>query len=261
MLAGDARADDRDGRGKPPLDRPRARTAIEAARGRLAAVPSPPSALGRVDSGNQSYVDVRVPLDRRAHVVWGADDDPRAVVYLPGHCGNDLAFTDWATAARPHGTLVALLGDIACPGQGRFRWGPDLATIDHRIVAALAAVGAARGRRLDSDVVTLVGYSEGALRAEGLAHRFPGRYRVVALAGLPRPPRRDKLEHVRAAAVVAGEWDRARTMREATGALAAAGLPARFFELPGARHGEYGPDGTRVLGEALQWLAERRDAR
>ena len=35
--------------------------------------------------------------------------------------------------------------------------------------------------------------------------------------------------------------------------IAAAGVPATFMLLPGAKHGEYGPEGERVLEEALTW--------
>jgi hypothetical protein len=43
-------------------------------------------------------------------------------------------------------------------------------------------------------------------------------------------------------------------MREGADALLRAGIPARFFLLPKARHGQYGPEGDRVLGEAFAWL-------
>lgn len=45
-------------------------------------------------------------------------------------------------------------------------------------------------------------------------------------------------------------------MRAGTEVLAAAGKPVRFFLLPAAKHGEFGPEGNRVVGEMLSWLLD-----
>ena len=57
--------------------------------------------------------------------------------------------------------------------------------------------------------------------------------------------------------LMAGALDRRRHLQGAAEAISAAGIPATFLVLPGARHGEYGPEGERVLGEALRWAFER----
>ena len=40
-------------------------------------------------------------------------------------------------------------------------------------------------------------------------------------------------------------------MREGARSLEGAGLDARFFVLPNATHGTYGPEGVRVMDEAI----------
>jgi hypothetical protein len=43
-------------------------------------------------------------------------------------------------------------------------------------------------------------------------------------------------------------------MRAGAEVLAAAGRPARFFLLPAAKHGEFGPEGNRIVDDLLGWL-------
>ena len=38
------------------------------------------------------------------------------------------------------------------------------------------------------------------------------------------------------------------------GAIRKTRRPVRYLELPKARHGEYGPEGPRVMAEGLAWL-------
>ena len=150
--------------------------------------------------------------------------------------------------------MVVLLGDERCDGTSRYRWGTDLRRIDGRITAALGAVSAAAGVTLDGSTVTLIGYSEGATRAEGLIHDKPDRYPRAILAGSPKQPQVDRLRGVGAVVVVAGELDRRHYLEEGADILFRAGLPATFRVLPGAGHGEYGAEGERVMSEALAWL-------
>jgi predicted esterase len=196
---------------------------------------------------------VVVPGDRPVQVAHGAPGDRRAIVYLHGVCGRVEAFRAWERAAVRHGTVVALLGDAPCDGTGRFSWGPDVARIDARVTAALRAVGEVRGAPLDASDVTVIGYSQGSLRAAALARRFPGRYRRVVIAASPTTPTPDGLQRVRAA-LVGGGLDRRQHLFDAARAFRAAGLDASYFELPGAHHGEYGPDAERAMGDVLTWL-------
>jgi predicted esterase len=197
--------------------------------------------------------NVRVPGDRSVEVAFGAIGDRRVIVYLHGVCGRIEAFRAWERAAVEHGTVVALRGDEPCEGTGRFRWGPDVAHIDARVRAAVRAVAVARGEPLDDAAVTVIGYSQGSLRAAALARRFPDRYRRVVLAAAPTTPSPAGLSGARTA-LVAGGLDRRQHLFEASRAFRAAGIAASYFELPGARHGEYGPDGERAMGEVLAWL-------
>jgi hypothetical protein len=57
-----------------------------------------------------------------------------------------------------------------------------------------------------------------------------------------------------AIAIVAGALDLKAHLQDAATKAAKAGVHARYFELPGARHGDYGPEGARVMGEALAWV-------
>ena len=200
---------------------------------------------------------IAVPGDRAVFVAHGAPGDRRALVYLHGRCGDVHAFRGWAPAAARHGTLIALVGDTPCKGGWRSTWSHDIAGLDRRIRAAIAAVGAARGAPLAGESVTLIGYSLGATRAESLAKRSPGRYPRAILIGGPTTPEAASFGGAGAVVVMAGARDRRRHLEDAAAALAAAGIPATFLVLPAAKHGEYGPEGERVLGEALRWVHER----
>jgi pimeloyl-ACP methyl ester carboxylesterase len=155
------------------------------------------------------------------------------------------------------GTVIALLGDRGCPG-GRFKWGKDIESIEHRVDRALEAVSRARGGKLDAEHPVLFGYSQGAARAEQLAARYSAKYRLVVLGGPPREPKLPHLGGASAVAVLGGERETTGHMRAGAQVLAAAGRPARFFLLPAAKHGEFGPEGDRVVGELLDWLLETR---
>ena len=43
-------------------------------------------------------------------------------------------------------------------------------------------------------------------------------------------------------------------MRQGEAALTEAGLNVRFWELPEATHGTYGPDGARLMREAVAFV-------
>lgn len=204
-------------------------------------------------------IALRVPGDRTVQVLHGAPGDPgrRVLVYLHGRCGDVHAFSSWASAAVAHGTLVALLGDVPCKGSTRFRWGDDVGQIHRRVLAALGAVGAARGEPLNTASLTVIGYSEGALKAEALVRRYPLIYRRALLVAGPRAPASDSLEARGAAVIIAGARDRRDHLREAARAMERSGQLVTYMELPGAHHGEYGPEGARVMGEALRWVSDK----
>ncbi len=198
-------------------------------------------------------VTVTVSGDKEVLLVHGAPGDRRALIYLHGKCGDVRAFGSWASAASQHGTLVALLGDEPCKGSPRTTFSRDLALLDRRITSALRAASEARGEPLDDRSVTLLGYSGGASRAASLAIRYPDRYPRLVLIAAPSAPPAASLRSARAIVFIAGGRDRQEHLRKAADAMAQAGSPATFMLLPGAAHGEYGPDASRVMGEALAW--------
>lgn len=196
---------------------------------------------------------VPVPNDKPALVIHAAAENRRAIVYLPGLCGNVRAVEAWRDAAARSGTLIGLLGDKPC-GNGRYHWGKKLDVIEARIERALQAAKAARGGALDIEHPILFGYSQGADRAERLAQLYPRKYLRVILGGSPHEPALNRLGDAEAIAVFGGELETFGHMQAGAEVLAAAGKPARFFLFPRAKHGDFGPDGNRVMGELFTWL-------
>jgi pimeloyl-ACP methyl ester carboxylesterase len=120
------------------------------------------------------------------------------------------------------------------------------------LVVAFHHLPAAVEIRLD------VGYSLGATLAENLVQRWPERYDRVALIGSPRDPRPDRLKTARAVATLSCSRDVPQRMRGAVTVLGAAGVSARYFEMPGCTHGNLA-DGDRVFDDVLTWLAAGGD--
>lgn len=220
------------------------------------AAPAPPSLPEGVVPGQETRL--RVPGDRHVIVVHAPAGNRQAIVYLHGVCGDIYAPRGWAEAASRFGTLVTMLGDEPCKGRkDRFRWYRNVERIDRRIRRALDAVAEARGGQLDRDHVTLVGYSQGADRAERIAARFHRRYPRVLLGSPSAAPDPSHFATGQAVAVVAGAREDNDRRVEGVEALRQAGFRARFMPLPEAYHGQYGPQGERVMSEALGWLFDR----
>ena len=216
---------------------------------------APPPAKGFAGLDQGGAEAVAVPGDSPAFVRPGKEGSREVLLYLHGRCGNPFAGArSFPEAAAARGTMVIVLGDDRCPNSSRRRWSGDMKHNQARIDAALAAVAASLGRDLDRQSLTAIGYSEGALKAEQLARLFPERYPRVLLIGSPRPPSPHNLGKTRAIATLVGERDAQQDMRAGTKALEKAGRNVRFWLLPGARHGQYGPEGERVMGEALDWV-------
>lgn len=198
--------------------------------------------------------EVAVAGDRVAQVAHGATGNRRAIVYLHGVCGDIHKFRAWTEVGVHFGTVVAVPGDDKCKDAGRFKWGFDVRRTDLRIVAAVRAVGEARGAGLDAEAITLVGYSQGSARAEALVRAFPQRYRRAVLVAGPHEHTPSSFREALGIAIVAGGKDLKTHLQDSALKAAKAGVHARYFELPGARHGEYGAEGTRVMGDALAWV-------
>ena len=175
-------------------------------------------------------------------------------VFLTGSCTHPLTYVNaFRHAAAEHGGLVALQGDLPCKADPTLRrWSPDTVLTSARIDAALRAAGA---RAIDD--VTLVGYSQGAERAEWLARRYPAKYtRFVLMAG-PVVPSPARFEGARAVTTLAGYGDVRENMADGARRLRRASIPATYIELPGGtHHGELAPTADAFVGRALDWIDE-----
>ena len=225
-----------------------------------ASPPSPrlPALPAHIQPGEP--VVMKVPGDSPIHVFHAPASSRRAMVYLHGVCGDILAIRSWAKAAAEFATLIALYGDAPCRTQpGRYSWRDPLVTIQKRILHAVEIVAAAREGLLDRDSLTLFGYSQGAARAERLVEQYPERYPYVILGGPPTEPAADPLGSAKAVVVIGGERENTDHMEAGAKALVSAGRRARFLVFPSASHGQFGPEASRVIREALTWLYAEPD--
>jgi predicted esterase len=193
------------------------------------AVPSAPSAASGPPSA-PTFALVDAGWDRPLRVLPSPDNPRRPLIYLHGYCGDVNAALSFADAASEHGTLIALLGDQPCKDKpGRFKWSRDIRGLDARIRRAIQLVGRALAIDFSRQDITLVGYSQGALRAESLSRYYGKHYPRVLLGG---PPQRADPKHfpqARAIAIFGGEKEDTQDMSGGASDLQAAGKTAPFF--------------------------------
>src|SRR4029078_11864236 len=91
----------------------------------------------------------------------------------------------WEDVATRHGTLITLRADVPCGDRPGFKWPKETEAIQARLERALAIVRDLRGGELDDQAPILIGYSQGAHRAEKLARPYPHPYRLLAPGGAP----------------------------------------------------------------------------
>jgi pimeloyl-ACP methyl ester carboxylesterase len=235
---------------KPQSDAGEARSSATVHAAEIPATPPPPSPRAR--SGAIDAVEVGG--DRAVLVIEGADTR-RPIVFLHGMCSEPRGDLEaWGASVSAHGTVIALLGDKACPGSPEaYTWTVDPVAIDARIDAAVEVVRG-RGTELDERRLVVIGESMGASRAEALARRFPARYGRLVLVGGPDTPSAKSLGAARKVALLAGEKEPQDKMRRGEAGLAAAGIAARFWELPDATHGTYGTEGRERMSEAVAFV-------
>lgn len=207
-------------------------------------------------AATEGVVEVVVEGDKAVRVVHAPSPTTRAIIYLHGMCSTPNAADRWSEQVRRHGTLIMLRADIPCGDRPGFKWPQEGASIQARIDAALLAVQGARNGHLDSERLNLIGYSQGAHRAEILTGLYPERYERIGLGGPPTAAEPTHFHERQRVFVLGGELEDYSHMKRGAEALAAAGIPSRFALLPKAYHGDYGPEGPRVVGEALDWLFE-----
>ncbi|HEX6271968.1 MAG TPA: hypothetical protein VFZ53_02965 [Polyangiaceae bacterium] len=187
-------------------------------------------------------------------VLRGAPRGPERLVFLHGMCGDGLGYAQsFQRSAAEQGTLIAPRADVPCDGGGA-RWSKDVAALDARVTAAFRALGHAEPV---NDII-VIGYSQGATRAESLAREFPERYTRLVLMGGPYAANARGLETLRGAVALAGDRDRLDLMKSSARTLKAAGVPATFFLIPDAPHGSMGsrPEGT--MAEVFAWLGQNQ---
>lgn len=200
-----------------------------------------------------------VPGDKDVLVVESAKNPSRPLVHLHGMCSSPRDDVNaFGSALSELGTVIALSGDVACPeGGGRVTWSQDSRALHQRISAAMDAV-AAHGVKLDRAELVLIGESLGASRAESLAALEPEQYHRLVLVGPPQAASANRLASVSAVATLAGEKERQDKAVAGKNTLEQAGRKVQFWELPGATHGEYGPEGGRIMKEAVSFVIEAR---
>jgi predicted esterase len=174
-----------------------------------------------------------------------------ALIFLHGLCGHAQGYVQsFQFSAARFGVVIAPQGDVVC-GRGPWAsWSSNVAALETRIDRALTTLGRTEPR----SELALIGYSLGATRALDLVRRSPGRYTRLILIAAPSVPSARGLAGVRRALMMAGERDRKDLMQRGVRVMRAAGITSEFMALPGAAHGEMGPDAERVMGEALDWL-------
>lgn len=236
----------------PPVAPPSATVASAAQSAASAPVvepapPPPPVGPAVVES-------LPVPGSLPASIVRSGDGSTPYIVFLPGVCSNAGAYLyGFTETARALGGALAIDGDRPC-GSSR-----DFHTItsdpDHeqpRIEAALRAAQGEGGKTPKRGIV-LIGYSLGATLAERLIERFPERYKQAVLIGSPKDPKVARVKTARAVATMSCSLDVPQRMRGAVPRLEAAGVAAKYFEMPGCTHGNL-TEGDRVFGEVFAWL-------
>lgn len=204
-------------------------------------------------------VTLSVPGDRDILVVTSEASADRPIVHLHGMCASphdDIKAFGGELSAL--GTVIALSGDVPCAdGSGHMTWSRDARALHERIVAAMTAVRA-NGVELDRAKLVLLGESMGASRAESLAELEPTLYHRLVLIGPPQAASANRLAHVSAVATLAGEKEPQESARKGKRTLESIGRKAHFWELPGANHGDYGPEGGKVMRDAVRFVIDAR---
>lgn len=199
-------------------------------------------------------LDVPLPEDRPLRVAHAPEGVHRAIIYLHGMCGDPEGADPWIDLATEYATVITVRANVKCPDRPGYKWPQEPAEIQPRIDAALEAVKGLRNGHLRTDLVTLIGYSQGSHRGEKLAAAYPERYPELVLGGPPTAPQPALLARARAVAILGGELEDSSHMQEGHAALEQAGIVAKFFLLPNAHHGTYGPEGRRVMRDVFTWL-------
>lgn len=226
-------------------------TASSPATSRGASDPASGEPAGSRDSG-PVRVEVLDPAATPAtYVVRGAGLGRGRLVFLHGMCGHALGYAQsFQFAAAKRGRLIAPQADIVCGAGPEAKWSRDVKALHERIERTFVELG-------DSppiDDICVIGYSQGATRAEALAREFPDSYSRLISIGAPGVANPSGLTHLRAALMMAGARDRLDLMKEGAKRLARANVRAEFRIIPEATHGSMGPHPEQTMEDALAWV-------
>lgn len=208
----------------------------------------PPVTVAR--QGLSDVEEIAVEGDLPAYALRSAGE--LTAVFLGGSCTHPRASMEvLRRAATEHGTIVALQGDQPCKGEPSLRrWSPDASALSDRIDAALRAAGVAQA----SDLV-VIGYSQGAERAEWLANRFREKYTRFVLVAGPIVPSPGRFGGARGVVAMAGPGDVRENMALGARRLRRSSIPAIYMELPTrGQHSELAPAAAEAVSGALEWL-------
>lgn len=178
------------------------------------------------------------------------------IVFLHGMCGHALGYAQsFQFSAAKHGRIVAPQADVVC-GKGPFAsWSQNLPALHARIEAAFIALG----DEPPINDISVIGYSQGATRAEALAREYPDRYSRLISIGAPGLAQPRGLSHLKAALMMAGERDRQDLMQASAQRLKAAGIRSDFQQIPQATHGSMGSQPELTMARALEWVFAKPD--
>jgi pimeloyl-ACP methyl ester carboxylesterase len=220
--------------------------------------PATPASVAKVTRALEAE-EVPVDGDLPVFVVRGTNGGRTRTVFLTGSCTHPTeVLSSFRRAGAMHGGVVALQGDLPCKtGDGRLRkWSADTRLTTKRIDDALHALGVT-----ETDDLTLIGYSQGAERAEWLANRFPAKYTRFILVAGPVPPAPARLSGALAVVTMAGKGDEREHMWMGAKRLRSASTPATYIEIPSRHHGQVDPEADALFAHAFDWLDENARTR
>ena len=195
--------------------------------------------------------------DPSVFVLQGQPRGSGKLVFLHGMCGHGLGYAQsFQNSAAKFGRLIAPQADIRCGNGPWAKWSGDTAKLQERIERTFASLG--DGTTLED--VCVLGYSQGATRAEALARAYPRVYSRLVLMAAPTPLNPAGLSHLVSALMMAGERDRRDLMKDSAERLKRRGVRASFMLIPEATHGSMGPTPEKTMGAALDWLWQAPEA-
>lgn len=207
--------------------------------------------LPKEDEGAVRVNEVKVPNDLPAYRVAGAKDQRLTMAFLAGMCAHPAGYVEaFRNAAAERGNLVTVQGDAPCGTDGLRSWSTDLGKLDKRIMAAFEAAGLGQPTE-----IALIGYSQGAERAERLVARWPDKYTRAVLIASPVNPNAPTFKQSKAVVMMAGTHDAAKpAMEKAATRFESERIKSTFVELSDAEHGAMGSAPEKQMDRALDFL-------